>query len=174
MNWYKKAKKEKCKGWIAIRLPQKHSNEIEKWGKDNVPNSILCQEEGHGRESDIHVTVIYGVCDNSVEAVKDIIKNYESIKIKLGKVTYFKNSPDFDVVKIEIISKDLKRLHEDIKRRLDVEETHPVYKPHCTIAYVKKGEASQFGGNNFMEGTEITFDKIVFINDKDEEFDIKL
>ncbi|GAG84515.1 unnamed protein product, partial [marine sediment metagenome] len=114
---YKKAKKEECKGWIAVRLSQAPSNKIKQWGRDNIPDNILFKEEGKGRESDIHITVIYGVCENSKEAVEDIIKNYQSIKIKLGKVTYFRSSPDFDVVKIEIISKDLKKLHEDIKRR---------------------------------------------------------
>ena len=137
MNWYKRAKKEECSGWIAVRLPQSHSNKIKDWGRDNIPNSILSQEEGKGRESDTHITVIYGVCDNSVEAVKDIAKNYKSIKVKLGKVTYFKKSPDFDVVKIEIISEDLRRIHEDIKRRLDVDESFDKYQHHCTIAYVQ-------------------------------------
>ena len=174
MNWYKKAKKEECKGWIAVRLPERLSNQIKSWGRDNIPDSILFKEEGHGRELDTHVTVIYGVCDNSVESVKDIAKKYKKIKIKLGKVGYFKNNEDFDVVKIEIISKDLKNIHRDIKRGLDVEETHSEYKPHCTIAYVKKGEASQFAGNNFTKGKEVTFDKIVFINNKDEETEIKL
>jgi hypothetical protein len=173
MNWYKRAKKE-CSGWIAVRLPQKPSSKIKKWGRDNIPDSVLCKDTGKGRESDTHITVIYGISDNSVESVKDITKNYKSIKIKLGKVTYFSKSPDFDVVKIEIISDDLRKIHGDIKRKLDVEETHPIYQPHCTIAYVKKGEAAQFGGDNFVEGTEIVFDKLVFINDKDEEFEIKL
>jgi 2'-5' RNA ligase len=173
MNWYKRAKKE-CSGWIAVRLPQSHSKTIQDWGKDNIPNSVLCKEEGKGRESDTHITVIYGVCDNSVETVKEIAQNYKSIKVKLGKVTYFKKSPDFDVVKIEIISEDLRRLHEDIKRKLNVTESFDKYQPHCTIAYVEKGEAAQFGGDPFIEGTEVEFKKLVFINDKDKEFEIKL
>ena len=174
MNWYKKAKKEECKGWLAVRLPESHSKKIKDWGRDNIPNSILSQEEGKGRELDIHITVIYGVCDNSVELVKDIVKEYKSIKVKLGEVTYFRKSPDFDVVKIKIISEDLKRLHEDIKRGLNVEESFDKYQPHCTIAYVQKGEASQFSGNNFIKGTEVSFNELVFINNKDEEFSIKL
>ena len=174
MNWYKIAKKEECSGWIAVRLPQRLSKKIKEWGRENIKDSILCKEEGKGRETDTHITVIYGVCDNSVEAVKDIAKNYKSIKVRLGKVTYFKKSPDFDVVKIEIISDDLRKIHGDIKRRLDVKETFDKYQPHCTIAYVQKGEAAQFGGDSFIEGKEITFDKLVFINDKDEEFEIEL
>ena len=174
MNWYKKAKKEECKGWIAVRLPQKSANKIKKWGGDNIKDSILCQEEGKGRELDTHVTIIYGACDNSVGEVKDILKNYKPIKVKLGKVGFFRNSPDFDVVIVKIISDDLKKLHGEIKRRLDVEETHPVYKPHSCIAYVKKGEGAQFAGDTFVEGTEITFNEVVFVDNNDKETIIKL
>ena len=174
MNWYKKANKEKCKGWIAVKLPQKPAKKMQSWGRDNIPDSILCQEEGKGRETDPHITIIYGVCNDSLEAVNYVVEKYKSIKVKLGKVTYFKNSPDFDVVKIEIISDDLKKLHEEVKRTLDVEESHSVYNPHATIAYVKKGEAAQFGGDTFIEGEEIIFNKVVFINNKDEEIEIKL
>lgn len=170
MNWYKRAKKE-CKGWIAVRLPKNISKKIQDWGKENIPSNIL---EDDGRETDTHITVMYGVCDNSVEAMKDIAKNYKSIKVKLGEISSFTKNPDFDVVKIEIISDDLKKIHGDIKRRLNVEESHDTYQPHATIAYVKKGEARQFVGNSFVKGEEIEFKKLVFINDKKEEFEIKL
>lgn len=174
MNWYKKAKKEECKGWIAVRLSQMPANKIKSWGRDNIKDSMLCQEEGKGRELDTHITVVYGVCDNSVEAVKDILKNYKSIKVKLGKVGFFKKSPDYDVVIIKIESDDLRKLHGDIVRNLNVEESFPIYNPHCCIAYINKGEASKFAGDNFIEGKELTFNEVVFINNKDEEIEIKL
>ena len=172
MNWYKKAKSE-CKGWIAVRLPIMASKRVQKWGYDNIPDSVLSKEEGSGRELDTHITVIYGVCNNSREKVEKILENYKNIKVKMGKVGFFRKNPDFDVVKIEIISKDLKRLHEEIKRTLHVEETHDRYQPHCTIAYVQKGEAAQFVGDNFIEGEIFEFNKVVFVNNNDEEFEIK-
>jgi len=174
MNWYKIAKKNECSGWIAVRLSQAPSNKIKKWGRDNIPDSILCKEEGKGRELDTHITVLYGVCENSKEIVEEVVKEFKSIKVKLGKVGYFKKDPDFDVVIIKIESEDLRRLHEKIKRKLDVKETFPVYKPHSCIAYVKKGEGVKLEGDTFVEGTELTFNKVVFINDKDEEFEIQL
>ena len=139
MNWYKKAKKE-CKGWIAVRLPQSPADKIKKWGRDNIPNSILFKEEGKGRELDTHITILYGVCENSIEKVEEIVKEYKSIKVKLGKVGYFRKSPDFDVVIVKIESEDLKRLHEKIKRKLNDTESFLVYNPHCCIAYVEKGK----------------------------------
>jgi 2'-5' RNA ligase len=173
MSWFKRAKKE-CSGWIAVRLPQIPSKKIQKWGRDNIPDSALCTEEGKGRELDTHITILYGVCENSREVVEEIVKEYKSIKVKLGKVGYFKKSPEFDVVIIKIESEDLRRLHEKIKRRLDVTESFPVYQPHSCVAYVKKGEGQNNAGDDFVEGTEISFNKVVFINDKDEEFEIKL
>ena len=106
--------------------------------------------------------------------VEEILKEYKSIKVKLGEVGYFSKNPNFDVVIIKIISDDLRKLHEKIKRKLDVKETHDIYNPHCTIAYVHKGEAAQFAGNNFIKGEEATLDKIVFINDQKKEFEIIL
>ena len=174
MNWYKQAKTKECSGWVAVRLSQAPSNRITKWGKDNIPNDVLYSRKGYGRELDTHITVIYGVCENSKEIIAEIVKEYKSIKVKLGKVGYFKKSPDFDVVIVKIISEDLRRLHEKIKRKLNVKETYPTYQPHSCIAYVKKGEAHKLAGDDFVEGTEVTFNKIVFVNDKDEEFEIKL
>ena len=174
MNWYKIAKKKGCSGWIAVRLSQRPANKIKKWGRDNIPDSVLYKEEGYGRELDTHITIIYGVCEDSKEIIEDIVKKYKSIKATLGKVGYFKKSPGFDVVILKVEGEDLRRLHEDIKRKLDVIETYPNYQPHCCIAYVKKGEGAKHAGDTFMEGVELIFDKVVFINDKDEEFEIEL
>ena len=174
MNWYKQAKKKECSGWVAVRLSQKPSKKIQAWGRDNIPDSVLYKEEGHGRELDTHITILYGLCENSKEIVAEIVKEYKTIKATLGKVGYFKTSPDFDVVILRVEGEDLRRLHEKIKRKLDVTESFPTYQPHCCIAYVQKGEGAKHAGNTFMEGTELTFDKVVFINDKDEEFEIEL
>ena len=48
------------------------------------------------------------------------------------------------------------------------------HNPHSCIAYVKKGEGSQFAGDTFVDGTEISFDKIVFVDNNDKETIIKL
>ncbi len=174
MNWYKIAKKEECKGWIAVRLSSQPANKIKKWGRDNIPDNILCDNDGKTRETDVHITIVFGVCDNSIEAVKDIVKEYKSIKVSLDKVGYFKSSPDFDVVIVKIISEDLKRLHEKLVRQLDIKETFPIYKPHSCIAYIEKGEGAQFAGDTFIDGTKLTFKEVVFVNNKNEETIIKL
>ena len=92
MNWYKTAKKQECKGWIAVRLPESPANKIKSWGRENIPDSILFKEEGKGRELDTHITIMYGVCDNSVEEIKEILEKYKSIKVKMGEVSYFRKN----------------------------------------------------------------------------------
>ena len=147
---------------------------IKKWGKKNITDDMLETKETKGRETDTHITVIYGVCDESAEEVKEIIKEYKNIKVELGAVGFFKSDSNYDVVIVKIISEDLRRLHEKLVRNLNIKETYSSYKPHCCIAYVKKGEGMQFAGDSFVEGTKITFDKVVYIDNNDKEIEIKL
>ena len=162
MNWYKKAKKESCKGWMAVRLDTTNSNKIQKWGKKYIPDDILCNEEGDGRETDTHITLLYGLCTNNREVVKKLLTTEKPIKATLGKIGCFVSNDGFDVVIVKIDSPDLERLHKKIKDDLKVEQTHTEYKPHCTIAYVKKGEARKHAGNTSFEGAKMTFNTVLF------------
>ena len=92
----------------------------------------------------------------------------------MGKVGFFQGNDEYDVVIIKVISDDLHRLHKDIKKEIDVEETYPEYKPHCCIAYVKKGEANNFAGNDFIDNIELTFDTIIFEDNNNKKTEIKL
>ena len=175
MNWYKKAKKEECSGWLAVRLPQTPSNKIKQWGRKNVPDNILFKEDGKGRESDTHITILYGICADEVDVIKSLLKDQKPIKVTLKKIGFFKNSEDgFDPLIIKVESKDLNDLNERISYSLNIESTYSEYKPHCTIAYVKSGEAMQFAGNDVFNNTEIILNKIVFVNNKEEETEIIL
>ncbi len=56
----------------------------------------------------------------------------------------------------------MERLNKKIADELNVELTHDIYKPHCTIAYVKKGNAIKYAGNTIFKGEKITFKEVVF------------
>ena len=84
------------------------------------------------------------------------------IKVTLGKIGCFVNNDGFDVVIVKIKSPDLERLHKKIKNELRVEETRDEYIPHCTIAYVKKGQARKHAGKTDFQGVKLTFDKVIF------------
>jgi len=159
MNWFKQAKKEGCKGWTAVRLSSALSSKIQQWGKNNIPSDELSED---GRETDTHITLIYGLCTKNREVVKKLLTNEKPIKAKLGKIGCFVNNDGFDVVIIKIESPDLERLHNKIKDELRVEQTHAEYKPHCTIAYVKKGKSRKYAGNTIFEGAKMTFNEVIF------------
>lgn len=181
MNWYKIAKKSVCKGWLAVRLNKEDSSKVQKWGKKQIADESLYHKEKEqgkqtdmGREIDTHITVIYGLCSNSEEVVKAILKEQKPIKAKLGKVGFFKHPDGYEPLIIKVESPNLERIHRMIKSDLRVETTFDDYKPHCTIAYLKEGEAMKFAGDTTFDGIECTFDKIVFVNSEDEEIVISL
>lgn len=170
MNWYKTAKVE-CKGWTAVRMDDKLAKEIQQWGKDNIPAEELNDggEYGGGRETDTHITVLYGLGTKNREAVKSVLSEEKPVKATLGKIGCFVSNDDFDVVIVKIDSPDLAKLHQKIADELHVEETHKEYHPHATIAYVKKGNARKHAGNDIFQGKKITFDKVVFKDGVSEE-----
>jgi 2'-5' RNA ligase len=163
MNWFKKflyaAKKPLCKGWVAVRMNSSVAKKIQQWGKDNIPAEELSDD---GRDKDTHITVMFGVCSKNHEMVKKALDGQKPVKAKLGKIGCFVNNDGFDVVIVKINSPDLEKLHKKIADELHVEETHDEYKPHCTIAYVKKGEARKYAGDDVFEGEELIFHRAVF------------
>lgn len=101
-------------------------------------------DTGFGRETEPHVTILYGLHDDVPdEDVSEEIKKIKSPSIKLGKVSSFETSDDFDVLKYEVESKDLHGLNKKFKKFPNTNK-FPDYKPHCTIAYVKKGKAKEY------------------------------
>ena len=98
-------------------------------------------EDGLGLETESHVTILYGLHDDkeTFEKIREIVKRYQKtpIKIQLKNITIFENEK-FDVVKFDVISKDLKKLNKKVSE-LPHTSTFPDYHAHMTIAYVKKG-----------------------------------
>ncbi len=174
MNWYKKAKKNKCSGWMSVRFNHILSRQVQNWGRKHILEENIYNKEGFGREDDTHITIIYGICTDNIDIIKDILKDIKPIKAIMKKVGFFKSDENYDVIIIKIESKDLEELNKKINLNLKVDNTYSEYKPHCTIAYVKKGTAMRYAGDTFFDGTKITFNKIVFMDNKDKEIIINL
>jgi len=174
MNWYKIAKKDSCKGWMAVRLDTTNSSKIKKWGKKYISDDIIYTKKGHGREGGTHITLVHGLCLDDPAVIRKLVEKEKPIKDKLKRIGFFRKDPDFDVVIIKIESKDLEKLNNKISKFLNVESIYDEYQPHCTIAYVKKGEAAKYAGDTTFNDTNLIFDKIVFINNKNEESNINL
>lgn len=132
----------------------------------NIPDDILyTDEEDHGKETWPHITMLYGLKDDQVEDVKELLKGIEGkIRAKLGKISKFRNEK-FDVLKIDVSSEDLSKINKLLKT-LPNENKYPTYIPHLTLAYVKPGEGEEFVGDDNFNGVEVTIEKIIY-SDKD-------
>lgn len=109
---------------------------------------LINQDDLHpeeGIESDPHTTILYGVHeevhgDDVLRVMPDTVKGMEII---VSTLSYFDN-PNFDVLKFEIDDDKLKELHELVKSSFPHTLSFPDYKPHITVAYLKKGRAQKY------------------------------
>jgi len=125
---------------------------------------LYTDKPGYGKEEDIHVTVKYGLHDHDLPKMQDFLKkwmNGRKIKMTLKKVSKFDSNPDYDVIKLDVDSKDLEELNKAVSENFPNTETHPEYIPHITLAYVKKDMGDGLIGNESFDGEDVesnTFD----------------
>jgi 2'-5' RNA ligase len=146
---------------IQIDAPPEIADQMLEWGKLNIPDEVLFIDEedgGKGRETEIHITVKYGLTVSQVpEAVYQIAHTTKPFPILVGKVSLFQTNPKFDVVKCEVESLMLHRLNAQIKASVPNEDTYPDYVPHMTLAYVQKGSCDQLVGMDVFQDDDNEF-----------------
>jgi 2'-5' RNA ligase len=149
---------------LQIQLPEDLSESVVTWGKDNIPEELLHnnEKETKGREDDIHVTLIFGIESPDYTESEEILEKEKSFDIRLGLVTAFKDDPDYDVIKIDVESSKLHQLHYKLRDKIKVNITHPSYFPHITVAYVKKDSSDNLIGNDFFRGKKFIVSNVVF------------
>lgn len=141
-----------------------------------IPDSVLAED---GRESQPHVTVKYGLHDDSpaaIEKIREVLSREQPVRARLGETSIFpaKDASGSDVVKVDVESPDLHRINKAIADALPHTDTHPTYQPHVTLAYVKPGEGTKFAGNKALDGQEIALDHISFSKRDGSQVDIPL
>lgn len=126
-----------------------------------IPDWALAEE---GRESNPHVTVKYGLHTDDPEDVRNIIEQESPFAITLGKTSHFPDSGSGDVVKVDVVSPGLRALNSNISDAAKHTDTHPGYKPHITLAYVKPGMGPHFAkaDGHSLEGRSAQVDHVIF------------
>lgn len=116
-----------------------------------------------GRELEPHVTIKYGLETKLPDEVEALVKDEKkAIEVTLKTISLFEpEDKPYDVLKIDVESKDLSRLH-DLFSQLPNQDTHPEYKPHCTLAYVKKGQGRDYLNNTNFDGMTFKTDCFYF------------
>jgi hypothetical protein len=162
------AKEDKKYGCLMIHLPKDITNDILKFGKDNIKNEDLYKENGdkYGLEYDLHITIKYGIEEKNGDEIFKFCN--KPIKIKLGEIFRFSNEDQsYDVLNVKIISDDLIKLNKEIDDNFKHITTFE-YQPHCCIGYVKKGKCKELDGNDIFKGKEFILTDYFYSNaDKD-------
>lgn len=142
---------------LQIDIPSSIARKMHQYAK-SIPFSELAPD---GREMNSHVTVFYGLLDENPDQVKKVLKDVGPFQITLRDTDIFSTSPAFDVVLHRVNSPGLHRLNELLRKQCPHRLTYPDYKPHATIAYVKKGYGPKYVGHK-IPGATFTAREAVF------------
>jgi hypothetical protein len=150
---------------VLYLLSKKEAKNIYDWGIKNVDDEDIYtdpEDSTFGREDEMHCTVIYGIHDKRSSGVRKLLEEVKPFEIKLGKISAFTVNEKFDVLKVEVIGSELHNLHHLLRDNLECTINYPEYKPHVTIAYMKKGKTERHVGSTKFQGTVLPVEKLVF------------
>jgi len=150
--------------YLIAYPPETIVDSVISWGYDHID----CENFFHdpidpsfGREKNIHLTILGNIEDTSHEKFKKIIGEEETIICKMGKIKLFKNNSKYDVVHIEVVNDSINILNKNLSQSIKNTNKFPLYIPHITIAYVKKGYGDKFLDDTYFEGQEFKIDELV-------------
>lgn len=163
---------------VQINFGGSLAHKIVQWGEHHIKESDLFSDPddpSFGREDEMHITVLYGIHTTSLNKIKNLLKGQKPFEVNLGKVTMFdKADKPFSVVKIDVESEELKKLHDMLKNSLKVTVTYPIFRPHITIAYIKKKHCEDIKGNRDFEKSKLPINYLTFSSKDGTKTKIKL
>jgi hypothetical protein len=145
------------------------TSEVEELHESICPCEVYDDEPGHGLEKEFHVTVKYGIHDHYTP--QDIYTNLDlvPVKFKFKGISLFQNDR-FDVLKFDIMSKDLHDLNSQVSDTFECTDSFPNYHPHATIAYLKPGTGKYYTDLECdLIGKTFTSNRFIFSNPNSEK-----
>jgi 2'-5' RNA ligase len=161
--------KYSCLMWAA---PTFYKDLIISWGKTHIPDNLLYtdpEDPSLGREDDQHVTVKYGIHTKDPTDVQEVVKDFGHFLIEFGEISKFSKKDLYDVIKISIDGKKLRKLNELVSAELECTDTYKEYNPHLTIAYVTPGSCDHLLGKYIFRDCAIKADQLLFSIANDEK-----
>jgi 2'-5' RNA ligase len=143
----KEAAKGDSYGCAMLYFEDADSNCLKNWNADmkaiEIPDEDLHE---YGREDEPHVTVLYGLHTGSAAKVKKALADNERtvMTVRMGGLDIFEND-DFDVLIRKVERTDhLTEVRKHLIDKLETTITFKDYKPHATVAYLKKGKGKEY------------------------------
>lgn len=149
-------------GCLMLFLSATPAEEVLAFAKKHISKEDLADD---GYEEEPHTTVLYGFHDDvDATEIEKITSETGPITIELGSVSRFNTHEDYDVLKIDIEGEQLRALNAKLMKAFNGKVTNnfPDFKPHMTLAYVKKGACSELDDSPEFFGREFTFSLAIF------------
>ena len=122
---------------------------------DIKDEDIYQEKEGdiYGRQKNPHLTLLFPIINKqpylSFKVLDKVLT--DSIDIKIDKIDFFE-SQKYDVLKFSVVNNDyLNSIHSELKKNIPNGDKFDIYRPHITIAYLKKGTAKKYVRDFNME-----------------------
>lgn len=139
-------------------LGQRHAEAVAAMPEEHIgPN---------GKEETPHVTVRYGLKDDSdaaIAKIKEVAAKIPPFGATVGKTGSFPETKEGDRPIIAHVEKspELNALRSAVEGAGEFkEDTHGEYKPHVTLGYVKPEHVAKYEGGNHLEGGKVPVDHI--------------
>lgn len=163
---------------VQIVLADDVAGKITGWAEDNIADDDVYTDPTDptlGRAAVLHVTVRYGLLTDDVDDVAALLQEagIEPFEITLGKTSIF-DADNYDVLKLEVFGNRLFLLNELLGEELTSMDSHADYRPHVTLAYIKKGRGARYANTADLDGVRVPVDRLQFVSSAGKESDMAL
>jgi 2'-5' RNA ligase len=139
-----------------------------------IPDEQLMPQ---GREIYPHVTVLDGLHADTVGAWRAEVEQERPFVLQLGKTSAFlaeQTGGTHDVLKVDIHSDALERLHRRLAARLPHTRAFSDFVPHATIAFLQPGFGARYANQKWLEGWSVLVDRLTFSSRTFQQEEIRL
>ncbi len=152
-------------GCLMWNAPTFYADLVMSWGRTNIPDKVLYidpEDPSLGRENQIHLTLKYGIHTSNPDDVQAVVKDFGHFLVEFGEISKFAKKDRYDVIKIAVDGKKLRRLNALVSAELKCTDSYPEYNPHMTIAYVLPGSCDHLLGKFIFRDAAVKATELIY------------